>query len=60
MVDADGEAVKDVDGVAFSRKLTDEHPKVIASRLVREHYARRKKSVNGFSGPIAYQKTGWR
>jgi hypothetical protein len=32
------------------------HPKVIARRLVREQYARRKKSVNGFDGPIFYPK----
>ena len=58
LVDVNGEVEKDVDGVTFSRKLTDNvHPKVVACRLVRDKYARCKKSVNGFDGPISYPPT---
>ena len=58
LVDVNGEVEKDVDGVTFSCKLTDNvHPKVVACRLVRDKYARRKKSVNGFDGPISYPPT---
>ena len=51
VVDVNGEAEKDVDGTTYSRKLTA-NPKVVARRLVRDKYARRKKLVSGFDGPI--------
>jgi len=51
LVDVNGEAEKDVDGTTYSRKLTA-NPKVVARRLVRDKYARRKKLVSGFDGPI--------
>ena len=57
LVDVNGEVEKDVDGTTFSRKLTEEHPNVIAGRLIRERDARRKKSLSGFDGPIIYPPT---
>ena len=57
LVDVNGEAEKDVDGTTYSRKLAaNEHPKVIARRLVRSRYdARGNKSKSGFGrGPLDY------
>ena len=57
VVDVNGEAEKDVDGTTYSRKLAaNEHPKVIARRLVRSRYdARGNKSKSGFGrGPLDY------
>jgi hypothetical protein len=59
LVDRNGAAVKDPDGRAYSRKLAaNEHPKVIAQRLLRSHYdARGNRSMSGFDrGPIFYPK----
>ena len=57
LVDQGGTAVKDPYGRTYSRKLAaNDHPKVIAGRLLRSHYeARGNKSKNGFGrGPLDY------
>ena len=62
LTDRAGAPVRDSDGKTYSRKLSEgDNPHVIAGRLTKEFRLAllgKTKIKTGFSGPIAYPKTG--